>query len=122
MRLRGERLSDADLLVLLAYGFVILVFRENHYAARVVEVEQGQKVIDTGPYAIVRHPMYLGVLVMYIFSPLALGSYWAVLPMLLMIPILVARLRNEETVLVRDLPGYADYMQRTKYRLVPGIW
>ena len=101
---------------------MILVFRENHYAARVVEVEQGQKVIDTGPYAIVRHPMYLGILVLYIVSPLALGSYWAVLPMLLMIPILVARLRNEETVLVRDLPGYADYMQRTKYRLVPGIW
>ncbi len=59
---------------------------------------------------------------MYIFSPLALGSYWAVLPMLLMIPILVARLRNEEAVLVRDLPGYADYMQRTRYRLVPRIW
>ena len=112
----------ADLCVLLAYGFVILVFRENHYAARVVEVEQGQKVIDTGPYALVRHPMYSGVLVMYIFSPLALGSYWGVLPMLVMIPILIARLRNEETVLLRDLPGYADYMERTKYRLVPGIW
>ncbi|MFN8466851.1 MAG: isoprenylcysteine carboxylmethyltransferase family protein [Caldilineaceae bacterium] len=112
----------ADLLVLLAYGFVILVFRENHYAARVVEVEEGQKVIDTGPYAIVRHPMYLGVIVLYIFSPLALGSYWAMLPMLLMIPILAARLLNEEAVLVRDLPGYSDYMQRTKYRLVPGIW
>lgn len=112
----------ADLIVLLAYGFVMLVFRENQYAARVVEVEQGQKVIDTGPYAIVRHPMYLGVLFLYIFSPLALGSYWAMLPMLLMIPILVARLRNEEVVLVRDLPGYASYMQRTKYRLVPGIW
>ena len=112
----------ADLLVLLAYGFVIWVFRENQYAARVVEVEQGQKVIDTGPYAVVRHPMYLGVLVMYIFSPLALGSYWAMLPMLLMIPILAARLLNEETVLLRDLPGYADYRQRTKYRLVPGIW
>ncbi len=112
----------ADFIVLLAYGFVILVFRENQYAARVVEVEQGQKVIDTGPYAVVRHPMYLGVLFLYIFSPVALGSYWAMLPMLLMIPILVARLRNEEVVLVRDLPGYADYMQRTKYRLVPGIW
>lgn len=89
---------------------------------RVVEVEEEQKVIDTGPYAVVRHPMYMGVLVMYIFSPLALGSYWAVLPMLLMIPILVARLRNEETILVRDLPGYAAYMQRTKYRLMPGVW
>ncbi len=112
----------SDILVLLGYGFVFMVFRENQYAARVVEVEEEQKVIDTGPYAVVRHPMYMGVLVMYIFSPLALGSYWAVLPMLLMIPILVARLRNEETILVRDLPGYAAYMQRTKYRLMPGVW
>lgn len=112
----------ADILVLLGYGFVFLVFRENQYAARVVEVEQGQKVIDTGPYVMVRHPMYLGVLVMYISSPLALGSYWAVLPMLLIIPILVARLRNEEVVLVRDLPGYSAYMQQTRYRLIPGIW
>ena len=112
----------ADFLVLLGYGLFFLVLRENRYASRVIEVEQEQQVIRSGPYALVRHPMYLGVAVFYLFSPLALGSYWAMLPALLMIPILVARIRNEESVLVRNLRGYQDYMQQTRYRLVPGIW
>jgi protein-S-isoprenylcysteine O-methyltransferase Ste14 len=101
---------------------VFLVFRENRYTSRIVEVEREQEVISSGPYAVVRHPMYVGVLVMYIFSPLALGSYWALIPSLLIVPILVARIRNEETVLARELAGYRDYMQKTKYRLIPGIW
>lgn len=112
----------ANLLVLLGYGFVLLVFRENRFASRVVEVAQGQQVISSGPYAWVRHPMYSGVLLMYIFSPLALGSYWAMLPALLIIPLLMARLLNEEVVLARDLPGYTAYMQQVRYRLLPGIW
>lgn len=112
----------ADLIVLLGYGIVLLVFRENRYASRVVEVEQEQSVISSGPYSIVRHPMYVGMLLMYISSPLALGSWWALLPALLMIPILMARIRNEEIVLVRDLPGYTAYMQQVKYRLLPGVW
>jgi protein-S-isoprenylcysteine O-methyltransferase Ste14 len=112
----------AQVLVLLGYGIVFLVFRENRYAARVVEVDEQQTVINSGPYALVRHPMYSGVVIMYIFSPLALGSYWAMLPALLIIPLLVARLRNEEVVLLRDLPGYAAYMQQVKHRLVPGVW
>jgi protein-S-isoprenylcysteine O-methyltransferase Ste14 len=112
----------AQVLVLLGYGIVFLVFRENRYAARVVEVDEQQAVISSGPYAFVRHPMYTGVTIMYIFSPLALGSYWAVLPALLIIPLLAARLRNEESVLLRDLPGYAAYLQQTKYRLIPGVW
>jgi len=112
----------ADILVLLGYGMIFLVFRENRYASRIIEVEQEQKVISSGPYAIVRHPMYLGVSIMYIFSPLALGSYWAMIPSLLIIPLLVVRIRNEESVLVRELKGYQEYLQKTKYRLFPGIW
>jgi protein-S-isoprenylcysteine O-methyltransferase Ste14 len=70
----------------------------------------------------VRHPMYLGTLLFYLASPLALGSWWALLPALLIIPILVGRIVNEEQVLERDLPGYAEYKQRTRYRLLPGLW
>src|SRR4030042_1569534 len=112
----------ADVLVLLGYGMFFLVLRENRYASRIIEVEQEQKVISSGPYAIVRHPMYLAVSLMYILSPLALGSYWAMIPSLLIIPLLVARIRNEESVLGRELKGYKAYMQKTKYRLIPGIW
>lgn len=112
----------ADIIILVGYAIVLLVFRENRYASRVVEVEKEQTVINSGPYAVVRHPMYVGVLLMYILSPLALGSYWAMLPTLLIVTILVARIRNEEAVLARDLPGYTEYMQQVKYRLLPGVW
>jgi protein-S-isoprenylcysteine O-methyltransferase Ste14 len=112
----------ANTLVILGYSFIFLVFRENTYASRVVEVEQNQKVISTGPYALVRHPMYLGTSIMFLATPVALGSYWA-LPAFLSFPlILVYRIMNEEEVLVRELPGYRDYMQNVRYRLVPGIW
>jgi protein-S-isoprenylcysteine O-methyltransferase Ste14 len=111
------------LLVEMGYVYILRVFRENSYASRVVEVSQGQKVIDTGPYAFVRHPMYLGAIVLYAATPLALGSYWALLVVWLMIPILtILRIPNEEEVLKRELPGYAEYMQKVRYRLVPGIW
>lgn len=112
----------ADVLVFTGYCLFILVLKENSYASRVVEVEQGQKVISSGPYALVRHPLYAASTVLYAFTPLALGSYWAVLPALLIIPLLVARIRNEEQVLVKGLAGYADYMQKVKYRLLPGVW
>jgi protein-S-isoprenylcysteine O-methyltransferase Ste14 len=112
----------AAALVLVGYGMVFWVFRENSYASRVVEVTQGQQVIDSGPYAIVRHPMYIGSIVLYIFSPLALGSYWAMIPALPIIPILVIRLLDEEKLLVQELPGYKEYRQKVKYRLLPGIW
>ncbi len=112
----------ADIIVLFGYGIVFLVFRENPYASRIIEVEPGQKVISSGPYAVVRHPMYLGESLMFIFSPLALGSYWAMIPALGVVVLLVARIRNEERVMMRDLKGYAEYMQKTMYRLIPGVW
>jgi len=112
----------AALFVLLGYIMVFFVFRENTYASRVIEVAKGQKVIDTGPYAIVRHPMYIGAIVMYLFSPLALGSWWAVLFALPIIPLLVVRILNEEKILSQDLPGYGAYCQKVRYRLLPGIW
>jgi protein-S-isoprenylcysteine O-methyltransferase Ste14 len=112
----------ADLLVLLGYAIIFRVFRENQFTSRTIQVEQGQQVISTGPYAAVRHPMYVGVLVFYLASPIALGSWWAFLPTLTFIPILVVRILNEEQVLERDLPGYREYKLKTRYRLLPGIW
>ena len=112
----------ADILVLLGYGIVFLVFRENPHASRIVEVERDQKVISSGPYALIRHPMYLGQSLMFIFSPLALGSYWAVIPALGIVFLLVARILDEERVMIRDLEGYREYMQKTVYRLIPGVW
>lgn len=112
----------ADVIVLLGYGLFVLVLKENRYASRIVEVEENQQVITTGPYALVRHPLYLAVLLMYIFSPLALGSYWAMVLTILLPVLLVARIRNEEKVLMRELVGYGAYRQATKYRLIPGVW
>lgn len=112
----------ADALVVLGYGTFLLVMRENRYASRIIEVEQAQQVISSGPYAVVRHPMYVGVSLMYIASPLALGSYWAVVPAALIIPILVARILNEEKVLGQELKGYQEYMQKVRFRLIPGLW
>jgi protein-S-isoprenylcysteine O-methyltransferase Ste14 len=112
----------ADGVVLLGYFIFFLTVRENGYAARVVEVEAGQKVIETGPYAVVRHPMYLGAVLMFLATPLALGSFWALFVFLPVPPLIILRIRNEEEVLVRELPGYAEYRQKTRYRLVPGVW
>ena len=112
----------SDVAVFLGYLFVLWVFKENSYASRTIEVVEGQKVITTGPYAIVRHPMYLGVLVMYLATPISLGSWLAVPIFALLIPILIYRILNEENVLLRDLPGYAEYYQERHYRLLPHIW
>ena len=114
--------ATADILVLLGCGIVFLVFRENPHASRIVEVEPGQTVVLGGPYAIVRHPMYVGCLLMYISSPVALGSYWALIPAIMIVPVIAARIRNEESLLARELNGYREYMQKTRYRLIPGIW
>ena len=117
-----EAVLAADILVMVGYALVFLVFRENPFASRVVEVEQGQSVISTGPYALVRHPMYLGTSIMWLATPIALGSFWA-LPIFLILPVvLVYRIMNEEEVLLRELPGYREYTRKVKYRLIPGIW
>ncbi|HOJ00713.1 MAG TPA: isoprenylcysteine carboxylmethyltransferase family protein [Anaerolineaceae bacterium] len=112
----------SDLLVLIGYGVFFLVIKENSYASRIIEVQADQQVISSGPYAIVRHPMYFGMLVLFLFTPLALGSWVAVIPALFLIPFMIFRIKDEETSLQNHLAGYQEYMQRVKYRLVPGIW
>ncbi len=112
----------SDIVIVLSYLLVFLVFRENSQTSRIVEVEKGQKVISTGPYSVVRHPMYVGVILMYGFIPTALGSYWALVCFLPVVAIIVLRTLNEEKVLSRDLEGYNNYMKKVKYRLIPGIW
>lgn len=112
----------ADVIVFLGYVIFVTVVNANRFASRIIEVEPGQKVISTGPYAVVRHPMYVGALLINVFGPLALGSYWAMIASVLFVPIIVARIVNEEALLTRELHGYADYTRRTRYRLIPGIW
>lgn len=112
----------ADGIVLGGYMIFVWVLTVNSYLSRTVEVDTDQKVVSNGPYAIVRHPMYFGVSLLYMASPVALGSYWATLPALMIVPLLVARIHNEEEVLLRELAGYAEYCQKVKYRLLPGIW
>jgi len=112
----------ADALFLAAYFLFYRVLRSNSYAARTVEVEQGQNLMTTGPYAVIRHPMYAVILLIYLATPVALGSYWGLLGALPLPFLLALRIRNEETVLLRDLTGYEAYMQKTRYRLVPFIW
>jgi len=112
----------ADGIVLASYILYVLVLRANTYASRIIEVEQGQQVISSGPYALVRHPMYLSMILMMTASPLALGSYWAMLPSVLFVLLLAARAKNEEELLQKELQGYNEYMQKTRYRLFPGVW
>jgi protein-S-isoprenylcysteine O-methyltransferase Ste14 len=107
---------------LVGYVAILRVFLENRWAGRTVETYAGQQVISTGPYAVIRHPMYAGTSLLYVATPLALGSWWAVLPALAFIPVFVFRIRNEEDVLVRELPGYDEYRRKVGYRLVPFVW
>ena len=112
----------AQVFVFLGYILVTQVFKENSYASRTVEVDEDQKVIDTGPYAVVRHPMYVGVTTLYVLSPLALGSTWGLLASVLIIPLIIARIVSEEKILAKDLAGYTEYQQKVKYRLIPLVW
>ena len=112
----------AAIFFLAAYVIYAEVLRENTYLSRTVEVQEDQKVIDTGLYGIVRHPMYMATVLLFLSMPLVLGSLICFLCMLFYIPIIVKRIRNEEKVLADGLPGYAEYMEKVKYRLIPFIW
>jgi protein-S-isoprenylcysteine O-methyltransferase Ste14 len=109
-------------LVATSFYVFYLVSKVNTYAAANVRVEEGQKVVSTGVYGFIRHPMYFGALLLFAGTPLALGSWWALLLFPAFIPILVARILNEERVLRRGLAGYAEYAHRVRYRLIPWVW
>jgi len=112
----------SQVLVFVGYLITLWVMKENSFASRTVQVEEGHRVISTGPYRLVRHPMYFGAVLMLLLTPLALGSWWALLGFIFVIPLIVLRLLNEEKMLRRDLPGYSDYCLRTRYRLFPLLW
>ena len=107
---------------LLAYALYAEVLRENAYLSRTVEVQENQKVIDTGLYGVVRHPMYMTTLLLFLAMPLILGSAISFVITLAYIPIIAKRIRNEEEVLERGLAGYAEYKQRVRYKVIPFIW
>lgn len=111
-----------DVLVVFSFYIFYLVSKVNTYAAGNIRVETGQKVIMTGLYGFIRHPMYFGALFLFVGTPLALGSLWALLLTPFFLPILVARILNEEKILVRDLPGYTEYQKKVTTRLIPFIW
>jgi protein-S-isoprenylcysteine O-methyltransferase Ste14 len=110
--------------VLVALGFLIdfFVLKENSYGASTIQTVEDQKVISTGPYALVRHPMYAGALVMVMGAPLALGSWWGLAVLSLITPVLIWRILDEEKLLMNDLPRYIEYIQKVRYRLVPYLW
>jgi protein-S-isoprenylcysteine O-methyltransferase Ste14 len=111
-----------DALIALAFLFIFFVFKENSYGASTIQIAEGQTVVSTGPYALVRHPMYAGALIMLIGTPLALGSWWGLFAVLLILPVLIWRLLDEERFLRQNLAGYAEYQTKVKYRLLPFIW
>ena len=111
-----------NILIVLGWTIILFVFRENTFTSATVEVVADQRVVSTGPYAVVRHPMYSGSLLYFLGIPIALGSWWGLLVGILMMPVFVLRLFDEEKLLARNLPGYSEYMDRVKYRLVPFVW
>jgi len=104
------------------FYFIFLVYRENTYTSATIEVAANQKVIESGPYTLVRHPMYASALLYLLGTPLALGSYWGLLPFAAVIPFLIWRLFDRRRCLRENLTAYAQYQQRVRYRLVPGVW
>src|SRR5262245_32311725 len=111
-----------DLLVAIGFYLIYQVYRENSFTSATIEVAENQKVISTGPYAVVRHPMYASGSLYLLGTPLALGSYWGFVPIAAMMPFLIWRLFDEERFLAGNLPGYAEYQRRVRHRLVPFVW
>ena len=112
----------ASALFLVAYALYAEVMRENAYLSRTIKVEQGQTVVDTGLYGIVRHPMYAVTLLLFLAMPLVLGSWYALIVFAFYPAIIIVRLKDEEALLTKELPGYAQYKQKVKYRLISFIW
>jgi protein-S-isoprenylcysteine O-methyltransferase Ste14 len=108
--------------MLTGYVMFIVVMLQNRYASRVIEIQKEQKLIDTGLYSVVRHPMYLAATILYLASSLVLGSYYTLIPMAILPFLLGYRIVNEEKVLLKGLPGYDKYTERVKYRMIPFIW
>ena len=111
-----------DVLVAIGFYLVFRVYRENPFTSATIEVAEDQKVISSGPYAIVRHPMYASASLYLVGTSLALGSYWGLIPVAAMMPFLIWRLFDEERFLARNLPGYTEYQKRVRHRLVPFVW
>ena len=112
----------ASVLFLASYALYAEVMRENAYLSRTIKVEEGQKVVDTGLYGIVRHPMYMATILLFLMMPLVLGSWYALIVFAFYPAIIVVRLKDEEDLLTRELPGYTAYKKKVKYRIIPFIW
>ena len=112
----------ASVLFLFAYALYAEVMRENAYLSRTIKVEEGQTVVDTGLYGIVRHPMYAVTILLFLMIPLVLGSWYALIAFAFYPAIIIVRLKDEEALLTRELPGYEDYKKKVKFRLIPFIW
>ncbi len=112
----------AAVLFLASYALYAEVLRENVWLSRTIEVQEGQKVVDTGLYGVVRHPMYAATLILFLSMPLVLRAPLSFLVLLGYLPVIVKRIRGEEAVLARELPGYPEYMRKVRFRLIPGVW
>ena len=112
----------ASVLFVVAYALYAEVMRENAYLSRTIKVEEGQTVVDTGLYGIVRHPMYAVTILLFLMIPLVLGSWYALIAFAVYPILIIVRLKDEEDLLTQELPGYAEYKQKVKYRIIPFIW
>lgn len=126
-RFGWSRMSEAvtviaSVLFLISYGLYAEVMRENAYLSRTIKVEEGQTVVDTGLYGIVRHPMYMATILLFLSMPLILGSWYALAVFAFYPAIIIVRLKDEEKLLTRELTGYAEYKKKVKYRILPFIW